>query len=85
FVGLELVKNRKTKEPLVPVDGKLVRGMNPKMAVAKKLNELGMIAMAANPGTVLALAPPLIITREEIDEGIAKLDIALEEADKACE
>jgi 4-aminobutyrate aminotransferase-like enzyme len=44
-----------------------------------------MIAMAANPGTTLALAPPLIVTPAEIDEGIAKLDEALAEADKFCE
>jgi taurine--2-oxoglutarate transaminase len=85
FVGLELVKNRSTREPMVPVDGKIRKGDNPKLAVARKLNQLGMIAMAANPGTTLALAPPLIVTPAEIDEGIAKLDEALAEADKFCE
>ncbi|MBI1318855.1 MAG: aminotransferase class III-fold pyridoxal phosphate-dependent enzyme [Candidatus Hydrogenedens sp.] len=85
FVGLELVKNRETKEPMVPIGGKTKPGGNPKLAVGRKLFELGMIAMAANPGTVLALAPPLIITRDEIDEGIKKLDIALAEADAFCE
>lgn len=84
FVGLELVKNRSTKEPMVSAAGKTQPGPNPKLAVAKKLNELGMIAMAANPGSVLALAPPLCITKAEIDEGIAKLDIALVEADRFC-
>ncbi len=85
FVGLELVRNRRTKEPMVPASGKLQPGMNPKLAVGKKLVELGMIAMAANPGTVLALAPPLIVGKDEIDEGIAKLDVALAEADAHCE
>lgn len=84
FVGLELVKNRATKEPMVPIRGKLEPGLNPKLAVGKKLVELGMIAMAANPGTVLALAPALIVTKDEIDEGIEKLDIALAEADAHC-
>lgn len=84
FVGLELVRNRETKEPLVPVDGKIRREDNAKLAVGRKLMELGMIAMAANPGTTLALAPPLIVTPGEIDEGIAKLDEALVEADKVC-
>ncbi len=85
FVGLELVKNRATKEPMVPIRGKIEPGMNPKLAVGKKLVELGMIAMAANPGTVLAIAPPLIVSKDEIDEGIEKLDIALAEADKYYE
>jgi len=84
FVGLELVKNRETKEPMVPIAAKAAKGGNPKLAVARKLFELGMIAMAANPGSVLALAPPLIITEAEIDEGIAMLDIALAEADVFC-
>ncbi len=84
FVGLELVKDRASKEPMVPIAGKLEPGPNGKLAVGKKLVELGMIAMAANPGTVLALAPPLIVTRDDIDEGIAKLDVALAEADAYC-
>lgn len=77
FVGLELVKDRATREPLVPLAGRVQPGANPKLAIAKKLNQLNMIAMAANPGTTLALAPPLIVTKDQIDEGIAKLDEAL--------
>ena len=82
FVGLELVKNKKTREPLLSTDAKIRPGMNPKLAVARKLGELGMIAMAANPGNVIAMAPPLIITKDELDEGVAMMDIALEEADR---
>lgn len=81
FVGLELVKNKKTREPIMPFDAKIKPGLNPKLAVAKKLGELGMMAMAANPGNVIAMAPPLIVTKDEIDEGIALMDIALAEAD----
>ena len=83
FVGLELVKNKKTREPIITVDAKIRPGMNPKLEVAKKLGELGMMAMAANPGNVIAMAPPLIITKDEIDEGVAIMDKALEVAD-AC-
>jgi taurine---2-oxoglutarate transaminase len=85
FVGLELVKNRKTKEPMVPVGGKIRPGMNPKLEVARKLAELGMMAMAANPGNVIAMAPPLIVTKAEIDEGVAIMDKALEVADAYVE
>lgn len=81
FVGLELVKNKKTKEPLIPLAAKVRPGMNPKLEVAKKITELGMIVMAANPSNVIAMAPPLIITQSEIDEGIAIMDKALEIAD----
>jgi taurine--2-oxoglutarate transaminase len=72
FVGLELVKNQQTR-------------MNPKLEVAKKLAELGMMAMAANPSNVIAMAPPLIVTKDEIDEGIGIMDQALEVADAYTE
>jgi taurine--2-oxoglutarate transaminase len=85
FVGLELVKNRKTREPLMPVGAKIVPGMNPKLEVARKLVELGMIAMAANPSNIIAMAPALIVTKDEIDEGIAIMDKALETADAYVE
>jgi taurine--2-oxoglutarate transaminase len=85
FVGLELVKNKKTKEPLTAVDAKIRACMNPKLEVAKKLGELGMMAMAANPVNVIAMAPPLIITKDEIDEGVAIMDEALKVADAYTE
>jgi taurine--2-oxoglutarate transaminase len=85
FVGLELVKSKKTKEPLTTVDSKIRKGADPKMEIAKKLGELGMMAMAANPVNVIAMAPPLIITKDEIDEGIAIMDKALEVGDGYAE
>jgi taurine--2-oxoglutarate transaminase len=85
FVGLELVKNKQTKQPLTAVDAKVRKGSNPKLEIAKKLGELGMMAMAANPVNVIALAPPLIITKDEIDEGIAIMDKALEVGDTFVE
>lgn len=85
FVGLELVKNQKTREPIMKVDAKIRAGINPKVAVAQKLGELGMMAMAANPGNVVAMAPPLIVTKDEIDEGVAIMDQALKVADEYTE
>jgi taurine--2-oxoglutarate transaminase len=85
FVGLELVKNKTTKEPLTAVDAKIRKSANPKMEIAKKLGELGMMAMAANPVNVIAIAPPLIVNKDEIDEGIAILDQALEVGDNFAE
>ena len=85
FVGMELVKNRKTREPMMPVAAKIRPGLNPKLEVAKKLGEMGMMAMAANPGNVIAMAPPLIVTKADIDEGVAIMDKALEVADAYAE
>ncbi len=77
FVGLELVKDRQTREPIQPLRARVTKGPNPKAELASKLAELGMMCMTANPGNVVAMAPPLIVTRDEIDEGIAKMDEAL--------
>jgi taurine---2-oxoglutarate transaminase len=85
FVGLELVKSKKTREPLVSPSARLRKDVNPKVEVAKRLFELGMTAVAANPGNVIALAPPLIVTRPEIDEAIGMMDKALEVADAYTE
>ena len=85
FVGLELVKNRKTREPIVPLDAPIKPGLNPKRELAKRLVELGMIVMAANPSNTIAMAPPLIVTKDEIDEGIAIMDQALQVTDAYVE
>jgi len=85
FVGLELVKNRETKEPLIPIDAKIRKGINPKLELAKRLGELGMMAMAANPSNVIAMAPPLIATKDDIDEGVSIMDKALETIDHYAE
>jgi len=65
----------------MPLNAKIRPGMNPKLEVAEKLGALGMIAMAANPGNVIAMAPALIVTKDEIDEGVGIMDKALEAAD----
>ncbi len=85
FVGLELVKNRKTREPLIPLNAKIQPGLNPKLQVARRLLELGMIVMSANPSNVIAMAPALTVTKSEIDEGLQKMDEALEAADQFVE
>ena len=85
FVGVELVKNKKTREPIMPLAQRIKKGLNPKTEVAAELGKLGMMAMCANPGNVIGLAPPLIIEKSEIDEGVAKLDQALAAADKYAE
>lgn len=59
--------------------------MNPKVEFPKKLTELGMTAMAINPGNTVAVAPALIATKDDIDEGMAILDKALQVPDKYVE
>jgi 4-aminobutyrate aminotransferase-like enzyme len=66
------------------VGAKITRDANPKLQLGARLMELGMMAMCANPGNVVGLAPPLIVGKSEIDEGIQILDQALEITDAAA-
>ena len=80
FVGLELVKNRKTKEPIH--DG-LVEGPRPPTAKMKVLAEAMKEGVYCLPGSVsvIMLAPPLTIEKNEIDWAVEVFDRALKIAD----
>ncbi|WP_153796673.1 aminotransferase class III-fold pyridoxal phosphate-dependent enzyme [Foetidibacter luteolus] len=78
---LELVKNRQTKEPMAPYNAKAA-DMGIMNQVAAKLKELGMYAFVR--WNYIFVAPPLCITRQQADEGLAIIDKALEIADEHC-
>ncbi len=78
---LELVKNRKTKEPMAPYNAP-ASAMKVMNEVAAKLKELGMYTFVR--WNYIFIAPPLIITEEQIDEGMAILSEALKIADANC-
>ena len=77
---LELVKNRTTKEPMAPFNAKPDE-MVVMNKVAAKIKELGMYTFV-RWGYVF-IAPPLCITKEQIDEGLAIISEALKIADEA--
>ena len=79
FWGLELVKSRETREPLVPFNGS-GEAAKPVAALAGHALARGLYLMTH--WNVVMLCPPLTITREELDEGIAILDEALAVADE---
>jgi taurine---2-oxoglutarate transaminase len=79
FWGLELVKNRDTREPLVPFNG-AGEAAAPVTALGKRALANGLYLMSH--WNVVMVCPPLTITREELDEGIAVLDEALSVADE---
>ncbi|MBU6158389.1 MAG: aminotransferase class III-fold pyridoxal phosphate-dependent enzyme, partial [Bacteroidetes bacterium] len=64
---LELVKNRKTKEPMAPFNAKPDE-MTVMNKVAAKIKELGMYTFVR--WGYIFIAPPLIVTKEQIDEGL---------------
>jgi taurine---2-oxoglutarate transaminase len=79
FWGLELVKNRETREPLVPFNA-TGEAFAPVARLAKAALERGLYLMTH--WNVVMVVPPLTITREELGEGIAILDDALSIADE---
>jgi taurine--2-oxoglutarate transaminase len=79
FWGLELVKNRETREPLVPFNG-TGEAAKPVGATAKHALDRGLYLMTH--WNVAMICPPLTITREELDEGLAILDESLSVADE---
>ena len=79
FWGIELVKDRGTREPLVPFNA-AGADVAPVAALGKAAMERGLYLMTH--WNVVVVAPPLTITREELDEGLAALDTALAVADE---
>ncbi|HTI09297.1 MAG TPA: aminotransferase class III-fold pyridoxal phosphate-dependent enzyme [Puia sp.] len=75
---LELVKDRTTKEPMAPFNA-TAEEMAIMNQVAGKLKQLGMYAFVR--WNYVFIAPPLSITREQIDEGLAIISEALLIAD----
>lgn len=85
FWAVELVKDKETKEPFVKEDrnayfwGDISK--YPSRIVAQKCLEKGVIVGGWLPNT-LRIAPPLVITEDEINHGIAALDYAFTHLDK---
>ena len=79
FWGLELVKNRETREPLVPYNGS-GEDAKPMGAVVKRALDRGLYLMTH--WNVVMCCPPLTVTREELDEALDILDDALSVADE---
>ncbi|TBR18110.1 MAG: aminotransferase class III-fold pyridoxal phosphate-dependent enzyme [Chitinophagaceae bacterium] len=78
---IELVKNRKTKEPLAPFNAKPDE-MVVMNKVAAKIKELGMCTFVR--WNYIFIAPPLCVTKEQIDEGLAIISEAIKIADENC-
>ncbi len=77
---LELVKDRKTKEPMAPFNAKPDQ-MTVMNKVAARIKELGMYTFVR--WNYVFIAPPLIVTKSEIDEGLAIISEALKIADES--
>ena len=81
FWGVELVRNRETREPLVPFNA-TGDAAAPIFRLTKAALERGLYLFVH--WNVIVICPPLTITREELDEGLAILDDVLSLADEYC-
>jgi taurine---2-oxoglutarate transaminase len=79
FWGVELVKSRATREMLVPFNAG-GDAAAPVARLAKAALERGLYLMTH--WNVIMVVPPLTVTREEVDEGVAILDEVLAIADE---
>jgi taurine--2-oxoglutarate transaminase len=77
FGVIELVRDRKTREPMAPFDGS-----SPEMIAVRRFCLEHSLYLYTHWHTLLVI-PPLIITEEQLKEGFSVIDQALEIADKA--
>jgi taurine--2-oxoglutarate transaminase len=77
FGVIELVRDRRTKEPMAPYNGS-----SPEMAALRQYLLAHGLYVYTHWHTVLII-PPLIITEEQLTEGFSVLDKALEITDAA--
>ena len=77
---IEIVKNRETKEPMAPFNAKPDE-MTVMNKVAAKIKDLGMYTFVR--WNYIFIAPPLCVTKEQIDEGLAIISEAIKIADES--
>ena len=75
---IELVKNRESKEPMAPFNAKPDE-MTVMNKVAAKIKELGMYTFVR--WSYIFIAPPLIINKAQVDEGLSIISEAISIAD----
>ncbi|TMM19884.1 MAG: aminotransferase class III-fold pyridoxal phosphate-dependent enzyme, partial [Actinobacteria bacterium] len=78
FWGIELVRDRETREPLVPFNAS-GEALAPMAVLMKAAMERGLYLMTH--WNVVMVCPPLTITREELAEGLGILDEVLAHPD----
>ncbi len=79
FVGIELVRNRQSKEPMVDPN-RPPTGPSAKDQVIAEAMSQGVFLLAGQ-ASVLTLAPPLVVNTDDIDFAMSVLDGALALAD----
>jgi len=83
FMGLELVADPETKEEIQPAgltqDKRTDPEHNPLVYIVQKAKKNGLIIGKSYGLSVVRMMPPLIITKEQVDEGLEIMEKTLEE------
>lgn len=86
FMGVELVKDKESKESLIPRDipreEKMDPEKNPMQYFTEKIKENGLLIGSSWNTSILRMMPALVITKDEVDEGLKILEKTLEETEK---
>ena len=82
FASIEMVKNKKTKEPLVPYNATGKAGRIAK-EISGRLMALGLYALVR--WMFLSIAPPLTIGEEQLRQGLGIIDAVLDYVDTLTE
>ena len=81
FAAIELVKDRATREPVVPWTVKAYEGKDPLMTkLISELKEKGLYAYTR--WNIILICPPLSITKDELTWGLDQIDSVLSLADE---
>ena len=72
LAAVELVRDKETKEPLISIDGA-------EQLIRRRAAEHGLLTRI---GRDIALAPPLILTHEEVDEIVEIIDRTITDVER---
>ncbi len=83
FIGIEFVKDKDTKEPLIPKDAKAPPEEVPLQLLQLKCGEKGLwILRAMGTDPIIRLAPPLIITEQDVDKAMTIFEEGVTDIEK---
>ncbi len=83
FAALEFVKDKETKEPLMPADATAPPEEVPLTVLGDLCMEKGLsIGMGLGEDPIVRLCPPLIVTEEDVNKAVAILEMGVTEVEK---
>jgi taurine--2-oxoglutarate transaminase len=82
IVGIEFVKDKDSKEPLVHKDPDAPIEERPLVMLSDNCLEEGLLIMPAMSGSTVRMAPPLIITEDDVDRATGILERQITKVEK---